>query len=100
MPSLQDQTLPEWLGNYVETELGTGIFVIANPDDVDNPYSKIFIEGITLASCKQRGLAAIAFKWVPGRIAPAGQLRSSNCGAPCVYTCTQIGCVCIEGKCI
>lgn len=98
----KNQTDPNWLAQITEiaTELGTGIFVVSQPQVEVGSIRKEFVEQIVYSECVARGDSAVAFKWVPHFIADANQLRSTPCERkPCVDTCVKPGCVCVKGFC-
>jgi len=101
---MDNQTNPEWLIELTPESLGTGIFLM--PDVFSERFGDMIapaVPNITYGNCIQRGMFAVAFKWVPERISTyEALLKSPKCYGPCVDTCKQPGCICnkITGQCV
>ena len=101
MSILQNQTDENWLDPTQPYELGTGLFVIANPQsNQHNAVTGVVIKDIEYRDCVTRGAMAVAFKWIPHRIAPFTIITAGTCsGKSCVYTCANYRCLCINHVC-
>lgn len=75
-----NQTEEDWVANSDFSDLGTGIFLVA---DVMNPVpgsvQKILVPNITYANCVQRGQSVVALKWVPHKVASYESLLGMVC---------------------
>src|SRR4051812_42045388 len=97
MFAVQNQTDPAILSQGKQDDLGTGVFAIPDPTSPDyGATTKVLVDKITYQECVKRGLATVAFKWVPhknGAINP--ELIDSKCpiaGVRCVDRCVPPGC--------
>jgi hypothetical protein len=97
---MRNQTDPSWITGP-ENEMGTGIFLIPNVESEQiGAVRKVFVPDLTYVDCARRGILAVAFKWVPQRIASFQVLNQSSCRPErCVSSCTEPGCMCDQGVC-
>ncbi|MCL5999203.1 MAG: hypothetical protein M1546_24535 [Chloroflexi bacterium] len=103
---MKNQTDPNWLEGLQPEQLGTGLFLL--PDVFSERYAAMIVAAvpqITYPQCVLRGMFAVAYKWVPERIASFEQLQEDvDCGdtMPCAGQCRRLGCMCNDatGLCV
>jgi hypothetical protein len=100
---VDNQTKDEWVSLY-SAELGTGVFLIADPttNDEEKSPKKVLVPGLAYKECVKRGALTIAFKWVPDAISTHAEITAHSCGTrECVDRCVDDECICdrATGRC-
>lgn len=100
-PMKKNQTLEDWLP-LEDAELGTGVFLVADPQKTSGPAARtLLVKDITFSECVRRGAYAISFKWVPRRVRPEIKVEDEGpCQGSCVDTCPRPLCFCENGSCV
>jgi hypothetical protein len=100
MATVQNQTNPLDFKSFDQGMLGSGVFAVPDPaSDQRGAFKKVIITDITYDSCIIRGMFCIAFKWTPHQLDKT-TIDCSTKGSPCVSSCADDKCLCIDGKCL
>ncbi len=95
---MKNQTDPSSLLNLDPNEIGTGLFLVPDPNQADyGAATKLTVQDITYGEAVVRGTFSMAFKWIKG----GTKIPNKPCGQPCVASCVEIGCLCnyATGRC-
>lgn len=79
---MHNQTEQSWLENLEPDALGTGVLLIQGDDKASEEVQKTFMQNITYDQCIQHGKNAVAFKWVPHKLASYEELINTTCNMP------------------
>jgi hypothetical protein len=91
-----------------EDELGTGIFVIGNPESLEEKnYSTIILPEMSYHDCLKRGKNCLAFKWMPKDAKTYEEILAVKRQVGCTGLCPGPdcdgsyggACVCMGGDC-
>lgn len=87
--NVRDQTMHEHIiameqkGQDIRSAMGSGLFLVPDPEAGIDEVKKIVVEDLTYKECCLRGMNCVAHKWVPYAAISKDDLRALACAGGC-----------------